>query len=130
VLLPGFTGLVASLRFDSARLAELAPQGFSLATDVAEWLVRQNVPFRTAHEVAGACVRRCEELGIELHELDDVELAGISPALTPAVRSVLTAEGSVSSRRDRGGTAPDRVREQLGELARVAEAHREHLGGS
>ena len=130
VLLPGFTGLVASLRFDSARLAELAPPGFSLATDVAEWLVRQNVPFRTAHEVAGACVRRCEELGIELHELDDVELAGISPALTPAVRSVLTAEGSVSSRRDRGGTAPDRVREQLGELARVAEAHREHLGGS
>ena len=130
VLLPGFTGLVASLRFDSARLAELAPQGFSLATDVAEWLVRQNVPFRTAHEVAGACVRRCEELGIELHELDDVELAGISPALTPAVRSVLTAEGSVSSRRDRGGTAPDRVREQLGEFARVAEAHREHLGGS
>ena len=130
VLLPGFTGLVANLRFDSARLAELAPQGFSLATDVAEWLVRQNVPFRTAHEVAGACVRRCEELGIELHELDDAELAGISPALTPAVRSVLTAEGSVSSRRDRGGTAPDRVREQLGELARVAEAHREHLGGS
>jgi argininosuccinate lyase len=130
VLLPGFTGLVGSLRFDSARLAELAPQGFSLATDVAEWLVRQNVPFRTAHEVAGACVRRCEELGIELHELDDVELAGISPALTPAVRAVLTAEGSVSSRRDRGGTAPDRVREQLGELARAAEAHREHLGGS
>jgi argininosuccinate lyase len=129
VLLPGFTGLVASLRFDSARLAELAPQGFSLATDVAEWLVREDVPFRTAHEVAGACVRRCEELGIELHELDDSDLAAISPALTPAVRSVLTAEGSVSSRRDRGGTAPDRVREQLGELARAVSAHRERIGG-
>ena len=66
VLLPAFTGLVATLSFDAARMAELAPQGFSLATDVAEWLVREGVPFRVAHEVAGACVRRCEELGVEL----------------------------------------------------------------
>jgi argininosuccinate lyase len=129
VLLPAFTGLVATLTFDSSRLAELAPQGFSLATDIAEWLVRENVPFRVAHEVAGGCVRRSEERGVELHELDDDELAGISPALTPAVRSVLSAEGSVSSRRDRGGTAPDRVREQLGELADAVAAHRERLGG-
>ena len=66
VLLPAFTGMVATLTFNAARMAELAPQGFSLATDVAEWLVREGVPFRVAHEVAGACVRRCEELGIEL----------------------------------------------------------------
>ena len=66
VLLPAFTGMVATLTFDTARMAELAPQGFSLATDVAEWLVREGVPFRAAHEVAGACVRRCEELGVEL----------------------------------------------------------------
>jgi argininosuccinate lyase len=130
VLLPAFTGLVATLRFEGGRLAELAPQGFSLATDVAEWLVRENVPFRIAHEVAGACVRRCEERGVELHELGDDELAEISPALTPAVRSVLTAEGSVSSRQDRGGTAPDRVRDQLTELAGVSTTHREWLGGS
>jgi argininosuccinate lyase len=130
VLLPAFTGLVATLRFDGARLAELAPQGFSLATDVAEWLVRENVPFRTAHEVAGACVRRCEERGVELHELDDDELAAISPALTSAVRAVLSAEGSVSSRRDRGGTAPDRVREQLTELAGAIDSQRKWLGGS
>ena len=71
-----------------------------------------------------------EELGIELHELNDTELAEISPALTPAVRSVLTAEGSVASRRDRGGTAPDRVRDQLTELSGVVTAHREWLGGS
>ena len=57
--------------FDTARMAALAPQGFSLATDVAEWLVREGVPFREAHEVAGACVRRCEELGCELAELTD-----------------------------------------------------------
>ena len=56
-------------------MAELAPQGFSLATDIAEWLVREGVPFRVAHEVAGACVRACEERGLELHELSDEEFA-------------------------------------------------------
>jgi argininosuccinate lyase len=123
VLLPAFTGQIATLAFNTARMAELAPQGFSLATDIAEWLVRQGVPFRVAHEVAGTCVRECEQQGIELHELTDEQFATISPALTPEVRSVLTAEGSVASRNGRGGTAPDRVGEQLVELqARVAEA--------
>ncbi len=79
VLLPAVTGLVATLAFDTDRMAELAPQGFSLATDVAEWLVREDVPFRVAHEVAGACVRRCEELGCELDELTDEQLADDPP---------------------------------------------------
>ena len=83
VLLPALTGMVATLEFDTERMAELAPQGFSLATDVAEWLVREGVPFRVAHEVAGACVRRCEELGCELDELTDEQLAEVSPHLTP-----------------------------------------------
>ena len=130
VLLPAVTGLVATLRFNTARMAELAPQGFSLATDVAEWLVRQGVPFRVAHEVAGACVRRCEELGVELADLTDQQLAEVSPDLTPEVRSVLTVEGSVASRRGRGGTAPDRVRDQLAELASVLDQHRVRVGGS
>jgi argininosuccinate lyase len=127
VLLPAFTGMVATLQFNTARMAELAPQGFSLATDVAEWLVREGVPFRVAHEVAGACVRRCEELGVELHELTDDQLAEISPDLGPGVREVLTVEGSVGSRTGRGGTAPDRVRDQLAELAGQVAAHRERL---
>jgi len=127
VLLPAFSGMIATLTFDAPRLAELAPQGFSLATDVAEWLVREGTPFRIAHEVAGACVRRCEELGIELHELTDEQFVQISPTLTPGVRDVLTAEGSVSSRNGRGGTAPVRVREQLDELLARAAAQREHL---
>ena len=127
VLLPAFTGMVATLTFDTGRMAELAPQGFSLATDVAEWLVREGVPFRIAHEVAGACVQRCEELGIELHELDDAQLASISPHLAPAVRDVLTVEGSVASRDGRGGTAPVRVAEQLGEVRAVLADHRSWL---
>ncbi|MEO7351641.1 MAG: argininosuccinate lyase [Marmoricola sp.] len=127
VLLPAFTGQVATLRFDTARMAELAPQGFSLATDIAEWLVRERVPFRVAHELAGACVRRCEDLGIELDGLTDDQFADIDPRLTPAVRDVLTAEGSVSSRNARGGTAPDRVAEQLIELREAVADHRAWL---
>ncbi len=128
VLLPAFTGMVATLSFDTERMAELAPQGFSLATDVAEWLVREGVAFRVAHEVAGACVRRCEELDVELADLTDEQLAGIDPHLTPRVRQVLTVEGSVSSRDARGGTAPARVAEQLAELQDVVANHRAWLG--
>ncbi len=128
VLLPAMTGMVATLTFNAPRMAELAPQGFSLATDVAEWLVREGVPFRDAHEVAGACVRRCEELGCDLPDLTDEQLAGISPTLTPEVRTVLTVEGSVASRSGRGGTAPDRVREQLDEVRTATTGHRDRLG--
>jgi argininosuccinate lyase len=127
VLLPAFTGMVATLRFDTGRMAALAPLGFSLATDVAEWLVRQGVPFRVAHEVAGACVRRCEERGVELWDLTDADLAELSPHLTPDVRSVLTVEGSVASRSARGGTAPARVAEQLGEARGQVEEFRRWL---
>jgi argininosuccinate lyase len=128
VVLPAMTGMVATLTFDTARLADLAPRGFSLATDVAEWLVREGVPFREAHEIAGATVRRCEELGCDLPDLDDGQLAEISPSLTPAVREVLTVEGSVASRNGRGGTAPERVREQLAELGSRSKAARGALG--
>ncbi|MBC7275545.1 argininosuccinate lyase [Nocardioides sp.] len=116
VLLPAFTGQVATLVYNTDRMAELAPQGFSLATDIAEWLVRQGTPFRIAHELAGACVQAAEKRGVELAELTDEEFATISPALTPDVRLVLTIEGSVASRDGRGGTAPERVAEQLAEL--------------
>jgi argininosuccinate lyase len=124
VLLPAFAGMVATMAFDTERLESLAPQGFSLATDIAEWLVRQGVPFRVAHEVAGACVRTCEERGIELWDLSDDDLAAISPHLTPGVRSVLTVEGSLASRDAKGGTAPARVAEQRARLAEAVAAAR------
>ncbi len=127
VLLPAFTGMVTTLRFDTARLEELAPQGFSLATDVAEWLVRQGVPFRSAHEIAGAAVRVCERRGIELSELSDDDLAAVSPQLTPAVRQVLSVPGALASRAAKGGTAPDRVREQLGSVRERVNAARTWL---
>ena len=123
VLLPAFAGMVATLEFDTDRLASLAPQGFSLATDVAEWLVRQGVAFRVAHEVAGACVRLCEERGVELWDLSDSDLAAVSEHLTPGVREVLSVEGSLASRSAKGGTAPAAVAEQRDRLvAAVADA--------
>ena len=116
LLLPAFTGMMATLSFNTERLESLAPQGFSLATDIAEWLVRSGVPFRVAHEVAGECVRVCESRGVELADLSDADFAAISPQLTPDVRSVLTVAGSLASRAAFGGTAPDRVREQAARL--------------
>ncbi|MFZ7088051.1 argininosuccinate lyase [Curtobacterium sp. RRHDQ10] len=122
VLLPAFAGMVATLTFDTERMADLAPQGFSLATDVAEWLVRQGVAFRDAHEISGALVQFCESRGIELDEPTDEDYRGVSEHLTPAVREVLTAEGSVRSRSGVGGTAPERVAEQLQSLTAQVKA--------
>ncbi|MCR2053606.1 argininosuccinate lyase [Actinomyces bowdenii] len=122
ILLPAVAGMVGTMSLHYERMAGLAPQGFALATDVAEWLVKEGVPFRHAHEIAGACVRRCEERGIELWDLSDADFADIDARLAPGVREVLSAQGSVASRSGHGGTAPVRVVEQLARaIARSAE---------
>jgi len=121
LVLPAVTGMTATLTFDTGRMAALAGAGFSLATDIAEYLVQRGVPFRVAHEAAGECVALAESTGRELDELTDGEFAAINPALDPDVRSVLTVAGSIASRDGVGGTAPVRVAEQLAELrARIA----------
>jgi argininosuccinate lyase len=127
LVLPAMAGLVATLRFDTERLAALAPAGYTLATDVAEWLVRRGVPFRVAHEAAGEAVRVAEGRGVGLDELTDDELAQISAELTPDVREVLTVDGSVSSRDARGGTAPVQVANQLGVVRETADRLRLRL---
>ena len=119
LVLPAMTGMISTLEFDTDRMAASAPEGFALATDIAEWLVREGVPFREAHELAGACVRAAEERGIELWDLSDADLQRISPHLGPQVRSVLSISGSLDSRSSFGGTAPVRVREQLDTLERM-----------
>jgi argininosuccinate lyase len=125
VLLPAVTGMVSTLTFDAGKLTAGAPQGFSLATDVADWLVRQRVPFREAHEISGACVRFCEQHGLELSDLTVEQLAGIDERLTADALGVLTVEGSIDSRNGRGGTATARVTEQLAEVTqRLAKLRR------
>jgi argininosuccinate lyase len=122
ILLPAVSGMVETLTFDTERMRAAAPSGHALATDVAEWLVRQGVPFREAHEIAGGCVRVCDEKSLELWDLSDDALLAISPALTPSVRDVLSVDGALAARSAYGGTAPVRVAEQLEEARdRVAD---------
>jgi len=124
LLLPPMTGLVATLVFDAGRMEAQAGGGFSLATDMADWLVRRRVPFARAHEIAGSAVRFCEDNGLELAGLTDEQLAAISPELLPDVRQVLTVRGAIEARDGKGGTSTARVREQLDELARVTAPYR------
>ncbi|MFD1213532.1 argininosuccinate lyase [Arthrobacter sp. GCM10027362] len=130
LLLPAVSGMIATLVFNTERLESLAPQGFALATDIAEWLVRQGVPFREAHELSGAAVKLAESRGVELWDLSDEDYAGISAHLTPGVRSVLTVEGSLNSRSSQGGTAPSAVAAQLTALKEQLAAARDYAAGS
>lgn len=116
ILVPAVAGLIDTLTFHPERMASLAPMGFSLATDVADWLVRQRVPFARAHEIAGTAVRWCETQGKDLPDLTAGDLSEIAPELTPEVLDVLTVEGSINSRSARGGTARSAVESQLAEL--------------
>ncbi len=125
LLLPAMAGLVGTLTFHPERLRELAPAGFTLATDLAEWMVRQGVPFRDAHEASGQCVRIAESRGVDLVALTDAELSGVHPALTAEVRQVLTVDGAVASRSTRGGTAGVRVTEQLTRVVEAVDEARE-----
>lgn len=125
LLLPAMTGLVSTLTFNTKRMRELAPAGFTLATDLAEWMVRQGVPFREAHEASGACVRIAESRGVDLIDLTDEELSGVDARLTPEVREVLTIDGAVASRATRGGTAGVRVAEQRARVDAASTAHAE-----
>ena len=126
VLLPAFTGMVATMRFDTERLAAEAPTGFALATDIAEWLVKNGVPFRHAHELSGACVKIAEGRGVELWDLTDEDFISTFAAFLPAevapkVREVLSSDGSVASRNGKGGTSYGRVREQIADAKRETE---------
>ncbi|MCW2133515.1 MULTISPECIES: argininosuccinate lyase [Crystallibacter] len=130
LLLPAVSGMIATLKFNTERLESLAPQGFALATDIAEWLVRQGVPFREAHELSGAAVKLAESRGIELWDLSDEDYAGISEHLTPQVREVLSVEGSLNSRSSQGGTAPTAVASQLEALKAQLEPVRTYAAGA
>ena len=107
-------GMVADLEPDRARMAAAAGAGYSTATDLADWLVRElGLPFRDAHHITGAAVKRAEQLGVDLVNLPLSELQALDKAITAGVYDVLTPEASVASRRSYGGTAPDRVRDQI-----------------
>jgi argininosuccinate lyase len=119
LILPAFTGMVATMQFNTARMEELASAGYSLATDVAEWLVKQRVPFKEAHELTGKLVAFAENNSLGLDEVTDLDLAAISPHLTPELREVLSVSGSIRSRAGAGGTAVPRVLDQISALRKL-----------
>jgi argininosuccinate lyase len=107
-------GMMRDLEPNAPALRAAAATGFSTATDLADWLVRTlNMPFRQAHHVTGALVKRAEALGVDLPELPLAEMRAVEPAITAAVFDVLGVENSVRSRVSHGGTAPDQVRAQI-----------------
>ncbi len=119
LVLPAFIGMVRTLKFNIDRMEQLAPLGYSLATDVAEWLVKQGVPFRVAHEITGELVRECELAGVELSEASDELLARVSDFLKPELREVTNVKNAIDSRNGAGGTASSEVKRQLTQLAKI-----------
>ena len=116
VLLPAFTGMVSTLTFHTERMAELAPQGFSLATDVADWLVRQHVPFREAHEVVGALVRRLIDERRSFDALTVEEWRAHSALFDEDVREAITPAASVARKRTPQSTHPHAVAAALADV--------------
>ena len=113
LVLPAVTGMIATTDFDREKMALAAPTGFSLATEIADYLAKKNVPFAQAHEAAGKCVAVCEASGRQLHQLTDEEFLSVHSELDGGVREVLTVHGALNSRTTSGGTAPALVAQQI-----------------
>lgn len=129
VVLPALSGLVRTMTVNAATLTRDAVEGFTLATEIADWLSRKGVPFATAHEITGAVVRHCEERNIGFDGLAPGELAKIDARLDESLRALLTPEAAIAARKGHGGTAADRVQEQLVRLLKVCGAQRAWCAG-
>jgi argininosuccinate lyase len=112
--LAAMTGMVGDMTANRDALAAAAASGFSTATDLADWLVRDlGMPFREAHHVTGSLVALAERKGVDLPELTLDDMQSVHAGITGAVFAVLGVENSVRSRTSYGGTAPDQVRSQI-----------------
>ncbi len=107
-----FADMVGGIKVKPENMRAAALQGFSTATDLADYLVKKGLPFRDAHETVALAVRKCEESGCDLDDLTLEQLQEFNPGIQEDVFAVLTLEGSVSSRNHIGGTAPARVKEE------------------
>jgi len=122
VLLPAITGMIETAQFNSAAISKGAADGFSLATEIADFLAKKQIPFATAHELAGECVKFCEKNGIELDQLSDAQLLAIHPALTSEVKAFLNVKGAVASRTSSMGTSQKSVAAALAQLKKEISA--------
>jgi argininosuccinate lyase len=125
VLLPALAGMISTMTVRVDRLAASAPVGYSLATEVADWLVRRGVPFREAHEITGKLVALCAARGCELNDVTDDDLKTISERLEPSVREVLSVRSALAARTTPGSTGPGPVAEQLATVQHKLDTWRE-----
>ena len=125
LLLPALTGMISTMTIRADRLAAAAPVGFTLATEVADWLVRKGVPFREAHEITGRLVAYCEARGCALDEVSDEELRRISAHLDAGVREVLSVRTALAARTTPGSTGPGPVADQLAAVTDTLASWRE-----
>ena len=122
ILIPAITGMIETAQFNSTAISKGAADGFSLATEIADFLAKKQIPFATAHEVAGECVKFCEKNGIELDQLSDAQLLAIHPALTGEVKAFLNVKGAVASRTSSMGTSQKSVAAALAQLKKEISA--------
>jgi argininosuccinate lyase len=125
LLLPALSGMISTMTVRVDRLAAAAPVGFSLATEVADWLVRKGVPFRDAHEITGRLVALCAARECELHEVTDDDLKTVSEHLDPSVREVLSVRSALAARTTPGSTGPGPVADQHAAVADKLDGWRE-----
>jgi argininosuccinate lyase len=116
ILLPAISGMVETAKFKQTNISKLASAGYSLATEIADFLSKTGVPFSIAHEAAGACVKFCEKNGIELEQMSDQQLQEMHPNLTPEVKKFLTVTGAISSRTSAMGTSKSSVLAAINKL--------------
>jgi argininosuccinate lyase len=117
LVLPALAGMIATMTVRVDRLVAAAPVGYTLATEVADWLVRRSVPFREAHEVTGRLVALCVARDCALDDVSDDDLAAVSAHLSPEVREVLSVRGALAARITPGSTGPEAVTDQLASVA-------------
>ncbi|GGK24992.1 argininosuccinate lyase [Pilimelia terevasa] len=117
VVLPALAGMISTMTVRVDRLAAAAPVGYTLATEVADWLVRRGVPFREAHDATGQLVALCASRDCRLSEVSDDDLRAISPHLEPEVREVLSVRSALAARTTPGSTGPKAVADQWGDVA-------------
>ncbi len=117
ILLPAISGMVETAKFKQTNISKLASAGYSLATEIADFLSKTGVPFSIAHEVAGACVKFCEKNGIVLEQISDQQLQEMHPNLTPEVKKFLTVTGAISSRTSAMGTSKSSVLAAINKLS-------------
>ena len=122
MLIPAITGMIETAQFNSTAISKGAADGFSLATEIADFLAKKQIPFATAHEVAGECVKFCEKNRIELDQLSDAQLLAIHPALTGEVKAFLNVKGAVASRTSSMGTSQKSVTAALAQLKKEISA--------